>query len=88
MLYECKNRKNENGDNSNIQLCNLAKCLNVRDTWREMNPQSIAFTFKEISRIDYILLSDIVNSEITTAEIVNVPNIPDHKGVILLVGDD
>lgn len=83
-----KDRKNENGDKSNTQLCNVAKYLNVKDTWREMNPQSVDFTFKDISRIDYILISDIVNSQVTTAEIVNVPNIPDHKGVIVLVGDE
>jgi hypothetical protein len=28
-----------------------------------------------------------LNTEVTTAEIVNVPNIPDHKGVLVVTGD-
>lgn len=84
---ESRDRKKENGDKSNVQLRNLVKSLRLKDAWRELNPKALAYTYKDISRIDYILLSECVNANVTTAEIVNVPNIPDHKGIIIVAGD-
>ena len=37
---------------------NLMKNYNLKDVWREMHPDKIQYTFREISRLDKFLVSD------------------------------
>jgi len=80
-------RTTENGDKSNTHLYNLCKALKVNDVWRDLNPGVAKYTYREVSRIDYILASQLLSSMSTIGEIIQVPSIPDHKGVIIVMGD-
>ena len=80
-------RNGENGDKSNAHLNMLCKALKVNDVWRDLNPGVTKYTYREVSRIDYILASQLLSTMSTMGEIIQVPSIPDHKGVIIVMGD-
>ena len=79
-------RVKDNGDKSGYHLKKLNKDLKLNDVWRDQNPADIKYTYRDISRIDYIFVSHLLSNIVTSAEIINVPKIPDHKAVVAVVG--
>ena len=84
---ENKDRRNQNGDKSNRFLNKCINSLHLKDIWRLAHPNEIMFTYKDISRIDYILLSHILSAIVPRCEILSIPTIPDHRAVVVNIGD-
>ena len=66
----------------------MKKNLNIIDSWRYFHRNEVAYTYidpsrrNRNSRIDYVLLSNFLNSCVKKAEIITSPA-PDHKCVLI-----
>ena len=81
-------RNTNKSDKSTTHLKNLKVHLNVSDSFRQLHPSTIKYTYSNLSasyqsRIDYIFISDFLKGFNTNIRIKPVPKIPDHKAVVL-----
>ena len=80
-------------DKSVFHLKNFNQHLNLNDSFRELNPTLIKYTYSNASasfqsRIDYIFISNFLKSSNKNCIIKQVPKIPDHKAVIITLKID
>ena len=63
----------------------LMKQYNLKDVWREMHPDKIQYTFREISRLDKFLVSEYLTSFVQTSSILHSGIKTDHKCIKVLL---
>lgn len=81
-------RNMNKSDKSATHLNNLKLHLNVSDSFRQLHPSTIKYTYSNLSasyqsRIDYIFISDFLKGFNKNIVIKPVPKIADHKAVVL-----
>ena len=64
---------------------NLMKNYNLKDVWREMHPDKIQYTFREISRLDKFLVSDCLINFVQSSNILHSGIKSDHKCIKILL---
>ena len=79
-------RSSGNLDHSSSYFSKLKDSLSLTDTWRNLNPSKIEYTYmhpsgNSNSRIDYILCSKRMAPYLQSSKI-NVAPVPDHKAVV------
>ena len=61
------------------------KNYNLKDIWREMHPEKLHYTYREISRLDKFLVSEYLTSYVQASNILHSGIKTDHEGVKILL---
>ena len=61
------------------------KNYNLKDIWREMHPEKLQYTYREISRLDKFLVSEYLTSYVQASNILHSGIKTEHKGVKILL---
>ena len=64
---------------------NRMKNYNLKDVWREMHPDKIQYTFREISRLDKFLVSDYLINFVQSSNSLHSGIKSDHKCIKILL---
>ena len=74
-----RSSNNNSKDSSSVSYKNLTNTKNLHDVWCQLNPNRKQFTFKEISRLDKILISTPLLENVQKSSILLSGIKSDHK---------
>ena len=74
-----RSSNNNSKDSSSVSYKNLTNTKNLHDVWRQLNPNRKQFTYKEISRLDKILISTPLLENVQKSSILLSGIKSDHK---------
>ena len=83
-----RSSNNTSKDSSSVSNKNLTNTKNLHDVWRQLNPNRKQFTYKEISRLDKILISTALLENVQKSSILLSGIKSDHKCISVNINFD